>query len=319
MATPIFSVHKPGLFTTIQDDGRYGYQSLGVPVSGAMDTYSHRIANLLVGNRMDAAVLEMTLIGPELYVENETIISICGANLSPKINGAFVPMWTSLRVKSGDVLSFGSYVTGARTYIAVAGEFVIPHVFGSQSTETKTKIGGYYGRPLEKRDTLYKNQVGINHQHKRRTLKPDEIPTYSQEITVRVILGPHLEFFSEKSICELFTGSYTVSSQSDRMGYRLVGPKLVHTKQVNLRSEATMFGSIQVPASGEPIILMADRQTTGGYPIIGTVISVDLPLLAQAVPGTNLKFKETTVEEAQALFRQRETWFRLLEKLCKED
>lgn len=318
MAVPFLSVRKPGLFTTIQDGGRYGYQSFGVPVSGVMDLYSHRLANVLVGNRLHAAVLEITLIGPELYVEDDGIIAICGANLSPKINGDRAPMWTSLRVKRGDVLTFASYASGARTYIAVAGEFLIPDVFGSQSTETKTKLGGYYGRPLETGDLLYKKQVSLTRAYRRRTLKPEIVPTYSNEITARVIPGPHLEFFSQRTIHDLFSNTYTISSQSDRMGYRLEGPKLVHTKQANLRSEGTMFGSIQVPASGEPIILMADRQTTGGYPIIGTIISVDLPFVAQAVPGTKIKFTRTTVEEAQALFRQRETWFRLLERLYKD-
>lgn len=319
MSVPIFSVEKAGLFTTIQDDGRRGYQSLGIPVSGVMDTFSHRVANILVGNHLNAAVLEITLVGPHLYVENDVIIAICGANLSPKINGFDAPMWTSLALKRGDLLTFGKNVSGARAYLSVAGEFALPYVFGSQSTETKTKIGGYFGRSLQKGDTLYQKRTHSHRFLKRRTLKPGDIPTYSKEMTARMILGPHLDFFTKDSIQTLLTEPYTVSLQSDRMGYRLEGPNIRQKKKENLSSEATTFGSIQVPASGEPMILMADRQTTGGYPMIGTVISVDLPQLAQAMPGTKILFKQMTVEEAQTQFRKRESWFRLLEKLYKDE
>ncbi|MFA8439372.1 biotin-dependent carboxyltransferase family protein [Pueribacillus sp. YX66] len=319
MSVPIFTVKKAGLFTTIQDSGRRGYQSLGIPVAGVMDTFSHRISNIIVGNGLNAAVLEVTLVGPHLYVENDVIASICGADLSPKINGSSVPMWTSLHLKRGDLLTFGKNVSGTRAYISVAGEFALPFVFGSQSTETKTKLGGYFGRPLQKGDTLFRKRAPSPRFFKRRMLKREDIPTYSQKMTVRLILGPHLDFFTNDSIQTLLTESYTVSFRSDRMGYRLEGPNIQLKKNKDLRSEATTFGSIQVPASGQPIILMADRQTTGGYPIIGTVISVDIPKLAQARPGSEITFKQTTVEEAQAQFRKRETWFYLLEKLYKAE
>lgn len=315
MSIPIFSVQKGGLFTTFQDGGRKGFQSLGIPVSGAMDTFSHRAANLLVGNRLDAAVLEITLAGPSLYVENDVTIAICGADLSPKVNGSPAPMWTGIRLKRGDMLTFGKNIAGTRAYLSVAGEFALPYVFGSQATETKTKMGGLEGRPLQKGDTLYGKKQVSEQLTIRRTLKPSDIPEYSDRIDARVILGPHLDFFSDETIRRFLSVPFTVARQSDRMGYRLRGPRLFYKKKESLRSEAMGFGSIQVPASGEPILLMADRQTTGGYPIIGTVISADLPLIAQAAPGAKLYFKQTTVEEAQAAYRKQESWFRFLEKL----
>lgn len=315
MLIPIFTVNKPGLLTTIQDSGRYGYQAYGIPTSGAMDSYSHRAANALVGNPLHAAVLEITLVGPHLYVENDVIIAICGADLSPHINGEPAPMWTSLLLKRGDELTFGRQMSGARAYVSVAGEFALPYIFGSQSTELKTKTGGYDGRPLQKGDTLYAHHLCLHPRLTGRKLKQNDIPNYSKEITARIIVGPHTDFFTKKSLETLLSEPYTVSMQSDRMGYRLEGPKLSYQKKENLRSEATTFGCLQVPASGQPIVLMADRQTTGGYPIIGTIISVDLPKIAQAMPGSNIFFHETTIEEAQAQFQKREKWFQLLEKL----
>lgn len=315
MTIPIFTVDKPGLLTTIQDGGRYGYQSYGIPVSGAMDTFSYRAANALVGNPLDAAVLEITLLGPHLYVENDVIIAICGANLTPQINGKPAPMWTSLRLKRGDVLTFGKPLSGARAYVSIAGELALPCVFGSLATELKTQTGGYYGRPLQKGDTLYAHQLRVHPRLAGRKLTQHAIPNFSNEIHARIIIGPHSDFFTKESLMTLLSEAYTVSLQSDRMGFRLEGPKLAFQKRAEMRSEATMFGCLQVPPSGQPIILMADRQTTGGYPIIGTISSIDLPKIAQAVPGSKIFFQETTVEEAQRLFQKREKWFQLLEKL----
>jgi len=315
MAIPIFTVKKPGLLTTIQDGGRYGFQSYGIPPSGAMDTLSYRIANVLVGNPLQAAVLEITLAGPHLYVENDVIIAICGADLSPQINGSPAPMWTSLLLRRGDELTFGKPISGARAYVSIAGEFALPYVFGSQATELKTKTGGYFGRPLQKGDTLFAHGLHIHPRFTGRTLKRNDIPNFSKEIAARIIIGPHSDFFTKESLNTLLSETYTLSQQSDRMGLRLIGPKLAFQKREELRSEATMFGCLQVPPSGQPILLMADRQTTGGYPIIGTVISVDLPKIAQAVPGSAIRFQKTTVEEAQTELKKREKWLQLLEKL----
>lgn len=318
MAVPIFSVEKGGLFTTIQDTGRQGFQAFGIPVSGVMDPFSHRVANILVGNPLHAAVLEMTLSGPSLYVENDVTIAICGADLSPKVNGSAVPMWTRLQLKRGDLLTFGKNKSGTRAYVSVAGEFALPYVFGSQATETKTKMGGYEGRPLKKGDTLYQKRTPSPSSPIRRMLKLTDRPHYSESMDIRILLGPHLDFFEEESIEILLSQPFTVTQQSDRMGYRLEGPRLQYKAEKNLHSEATTFGGIQVPSSGQPIILMADRQTTGGYPMIGSVISVDLPRIAQASPGTTLYFKPTSIEEAQKLFRRQQVWFRFLEKLYKD-
>lgn len=315
MTIPIFKVKKPGLFTTIQDDGRRGYQSLGIPVSGAMDSYSHRMANLLVGNRLDAAVLEITLIGPVLEVENEAVISICGADMTPSLNGERMPMWTSISVKKNDIISFGRLVSGARAYIGVAGELSVPIVLGSQSTGTKASMGGYAGRPLKSGDRLY----GYSSLKKvsRRTLKPEQIPQFTQDMILRVVLGPHEDYFSTESINKLLTETFTITSQSDRMGYRLEGEQIALTRESSIHSEATSFGSLQVPSSGKPIILMADRQTTGGYPIIGSIIAVDLPRVAQALPGANVQFRAISLERAQSMYRRREAWLRALERFHK--
>lgn len=310
MGVPVFSVLKPGLFTTFQDDGRKGYQALGIPVSGVMDSFAHQVANILVGNRRHAAVLEVTMSGPKLLVENDAVISVCGANLSPKINGMEAPLWTSFPIKRGDILSFGKNVSGARSYISVAGEFEIPCILGSQSTDTKSKIG----RPLNKGDVIYCVTLKSSFKNRQR-IRSQDLITYSEKVSLRVILGPHLDYFTNDAISAFLKSEFIVSSHSDRMGYRLDGMEIPHAKNPGIFSEAVSFGSIQVPESGKPIILMADRQTTGGYPILATVISVDLPLLAQAVPGTIIHFKETTVEEAQAAYRKRETWFRIVEKL----
>ncbi len=315
MTISIFKVKKPGLFTTIQDAGRQGYQSLGIPVSGAMDSYSHRMANLLVGNRLDAAVLEITLIGPVLEVETEAIISICGADMTPRLNGTPVPMWTSIPVKKEDVLSFEKLSSGARAYVGVAGELAVPIVLGSQSTETKASMGGYAGRPLTSGDRLYGHPLpkGMS----RRTLKPEQIPQFTQDMTLRIVLGPHEDYFSTESVNKLLTETFTITSKSDRMGYRLEGDRIPLKRESSIHSEATSFGSLQVPSSGKPIILMADRQTTGGYPIIGSVIAVDLPHLAQALPGANVQFQEISLERAQSMYRRREEWLQLLERLHK--
>lgn len=315
MPIPIFTVKKSGLLTTIQDSGRWGYQSFGIPASGAMDTFSYRIANALVGNPLHAAVLEITLAGPHMYAEHDVIIAICGADLSPQINGKPAPMWTSLQLRRGDVITFGRQISGARTYVSIAGEFELPYVFGSQATELKTNTGGYFGRPLQKGDVLYAKQLRNHPRLIGRKLKRNDIPNFPKEITARIIIGPHSHFFTKETLSILLSETYTVSLQSDRMGYRLEGPKLMTKTREEMRSEATMFGSLQVPPSGQPIILMADRQTTGGYPIIGTVISVDLPKIAQAVPGAKICFQKTTVEEAQNELQKREKWLRLLEKL----
>jgi antagonist of KipI len=304
---------KPGLLTTFQDLGRTGLQEFGVVVSGAMDEYALQIGNLLVGNDKGEAALEVTFMGPELKALEDVVVVICGGDLSPKVNGKKVSMWKSFKVKKGELLEFGKPIEGARSYICVAGGFDVPVVMGSKSTFLKAKIGGLNGRGLEKDDVLYgEGHVGVR---TGRSIHPQEIPSYNKEMEIRVCLGPHLEAFHESSVETFLSSTYEVTPQSDRMGYRLKGPKIEHKTSADIISEAIPLGGIQVPADGSPILLMADRQTTGGYTRIATVITYDIPLLAQAQPGTKLRFREVSVEEAQALYVKRAKFFSVLEKV----
>ncbi|UAL47392.1 biotin-dependent carboxyltransferase family protein [Sutcliffiella horikoshii] len=313
MSRPLFQVMKPGLLTTVQDLGRTGYQEFGMVVAGAMDNYALQIGNLLVGNDKGEAALEVTIMGPELKALEDVVIAISGGNLSPKVNGKQAPMWKSFRVKKGELIEFGRPVEGARAYICVEGGFDVPVMMGSKSTYLKAQIGGFQGRALEKDDVLYgepSNEAATG-----RSIHPDEIPSYKKEIEIRVCLGPHLDAFHESSVETFLSSSYEVTPQSDRMGYRLKGPKIEHKTSADIISEAIPLGGIQVPADGSPILLMADRQTTGGYTRIATVISYDIPLLAQAQPGTSIQFREVSVEEAQKLYQKRAKLFSVLGKV----
>ncbi|MEH7886575.1 biotin-dependent carboxyltransferase family protein [Bacillus sp. JJ1609] len=308
MTAPLFKVLKPGLQTSVQDLGRTGFQQYGMSPSGAMDTYSMQMANLLTGNPLGEAVLEAVMLGPSLEVLTNVSIANCGGNLEPKVNGQEVPMWKSFILKEGDILSFGKVKSGSRAYISFAGGIDVPLVLGSKSTFLNGSLGGLNGRTLEAGDIVHGKPAVC----KNRFLHRNFIPEYKKQITIRVILGPHYEKFSQSTIELFLSNEYTVSSKSNRMGYRLEGPKLEHIGGADIISDAVPPGGIQVPASGEPIILMAERQTTGGYPRIGTVISVDLPALAQALPGTLIDFKEVSIEEAHMLYLRRKKVFKNL-------
>ncbi|QXE01462.1 biotin-dependent carboxyltransferase family protein [Terribacillus sp. DMT04] len=313
MSRPLFQVIKPGLLTTFQDLGRTGYQEYGVVVAGAMDDYSLQIANLLVGNQRNEAALEVTMMGPTLKVLKDTVISICGGNLSPRVNGIPVPMWKSIAVKEGQLIEFGQPLEGIRSYISVAGGFDLPVVMGSKSTFLKAKLGGMNGRALEKEDMLcgFEQAQSVAG----RSLHYDAIPVYKKEVTVRVILGPHQDAFTKEALDTFLSSAYEITPQSDRMGYRLNGPELKHKTSADIISEAIPLGGIQVPANGQPIILMADRQTTGGYTRIATVIAADMPKLAQAAPGSVVRFEAVSVDEAQALYLRKEKIVSVLEKI----
>jgi antagonist of KipI len=313
MSSKLFQVIKPGLMTTFQDLGRTGYQEYGVVVAGAMDDFSLQIANLLVGNKRDEAGLEVTMMGPVLKVLEDAVIAITGGNLSPRVNGQPAPMWKSFAVKEGQLIEFGQPLEGIRSYISVAGGFDLLAVMGSNSTYLKARIGGLNGRALEKEDILY----GTENPHAvtGRSLHYDEIPKYKKEVTVRVILGPHQDAFTDETIKTFLSSSYEITPQSDRMGYRLKGPELSHKTTADIISEAIPLGGIQVPANGQPIILMADRQTTGGYTRMATVISTDISLLAQAAPGARIRFKEVGMDEAQDLYFKKQKIVSVLEKI----
>lgn len=318
---------SPGLLTTIQDLGRYGFRKYGVIVSGSMDSFSHRVANLLVGNDEGEATLEVTLMGPKILIKENCLISICGANLSAKINNCEAQLWRPMYVKAGSVLSFGKCLSGTRSYIAFAGSFNINKTMDSKSTYLRAAIGGFCGRALKQGDIINLNKptvegtqitnklCEINNNNNNNNncftspkwfVSADFLPKYSSSPIVRVIRGGQFEYFNEESKSSLFNSKFDITPQSDRMGYRLNGCNLQLKTPLDMISEAVAQGAIQVPPDGNPIILLADRQTTGGYPKIAETISIDIPILAQLKPGDVVSFCEVSLDEAQELYIMRE-------------
>lgn len=292
-----------GALTTIQDIGRYGYQRFGIPVTGVMDEYSYKIANYLVGNDENEAVLEMTYIGASLEFLEDMVIAITGANLRPQINKQNINMWQSLKVKKGDILSFLGPKEGIRTYLAFGGKIDVPIVNGSKSTFLKSKLGGYKGRALQKEDMI-KINISPNATPDKK-LDEKYIPKINKEEKLRVVLGPQDDYFTDEGISTFLSkDGYSLTQESDRMGIRLDGAKINHKEKADIISDGAVIGSIQVPANGMPIILMADRQTTGGYTKIATVIKEDICKLAQM--GTNFKvyFEKLDIEKAQEEYRK---------------
>lgn len=295
---------KSGLFTTIQDKGRWGYQQFGMPVAGAMDNFSLRVANLLIGNDENEGVLETTFIGPEIEFDCEEIIAITGADMKPKINGEPISMWTSIPVEKGDKLSFSSAVSGLRGYIAFSRGIKVPELMGSKSTYIRGKLGGLEGRKISNGDEL---PLGEKKLSPTGSYIPNKlIPTYPKEYSLRVVLGPQDDYFTEDGIKTFLNSTYTISSEADRMGYRLDGPKIEHKNSADIISDGIVFGSVQVPGGGLPIVMMSDRGTTGGYTKIATVVSPDLSILAQMPPGTTLHFQKVDVYESHRIYKEEE-------------
>lgn len=313
---------KPGMLTTLQDRGRYGHQKEGIIAGGAMDAFALRVANLLAGNPEEEAVMEITLTGPTIRFTEDQLIALTGADLSPALNGEPLPMWRPLFVREGSTLSFGAPRSGCRTYLAVSGGFDIPKVMGSYATYLQAGIGGYQGRALQAGDfipchqptaagiALFSQATGTTagHKHTAATWTPDPqlYPDYKPNPTIRAIKGPEFELFSQTSREQIWTERFQVSTQSDRMGYRLQGVSLYLDEPTELISSAVSFGTVQVPPDGKPIVLMADHQTTGGYPRILQVVTADLPILAQVMPGQTISFEEVSLEEAQQLYIRQE-------------
>ena len=222
-------IHHPGLLTTVQDKGRYGFQQFGVPVAGVMDSFSHRVANILVGNKEDEAVLEITMIGPEMGFAADAVIAVTGGDLTPVVNGKPIHMWRSIYLKAGDMLSFNGMKSGCRSYIAFAGGIDVPFIMGSKSTYVKAKIGGFEGRQLKANDML---EIGAPKQTllelKDRVIPREFIPKYQKELEVRVVLGPQADWFTESGIDTFLSSPYTVTNECDRMGFRLEGKEIEH-------------------------------------------------------------------------------------------
>jgi antagonist of KipI len=318
----MIEVIKSGLLTTIQDLGRYGFQKDGVIASGAMDPEAHRISNLLVGNEGDAATMEITIMGPVLEFQEDALISICGADLSPMIDGEPVGLWRPIYINKGSELRFGQIKQGCRSYLAVAGGFDVPTVMNSKSTYLRAGIGGYEGRKLEKEDVLQVEESTEQSQSMLSELKSlakdktfmamdwyvatEFMPIVQEDNTIRVIKGREYDLFTEESQQAFASKTFKVDTKSDRMGYRLSGQVLELEDEVDMISEAVAFGTIQVPSEGNPIILLADRQTTGGYPKIAQIATVDLSKIAQTKPGESVSFTLISHEESQRLYLERE-------------
>ena len=300
------SVIRPGLFTTIQDRGRWGHQASGVSVSGAMDLVSHRIANLLVGNDPDAATLEVTLAGPELRIEGQARIAVAGADLRPTLDAVAVPMGAPMACRAGSVLRFGERTTGARAYIAFDGGIDTPLVLGSRATHIGAALGGLDGRAMRAGDRLPLGAAsGVRPLRRIAQVKGSD-PRVVGGVRLRVMPGPQDDFFTEAALALLERSRFMVTPQSNRMGYRLSGASIPRIPNREMISDAAFVGGIQVPSSGDPILLMSDRQTTGGYPQVATVITADLPVAGQLAPGDWVEFERCTRGEAIAALRDQE-------------
>lgn len=299
-------IENPGILTTVQDEGRFGYQQFGVSPAGPMDTKSFYIANILAGNAREEGALEMTFQGAQVRFEKDNIIAITGADMSPNIDGTPVPMYQAVLVHAGSVLTLGmTNGNGCRAYIAFAGGLDIAKVMGSKATLMRNELGGMDGRKLEKGDIIgfAAPKTDLPNMELRK-LKPEIFP--KKELTLRVVRGPQDYEFTEEECRKFFWYGAKISNEFDRMGCRLEREEpLHHIGDGNIITDGISFGSIQVPPNGQPIIMLADRQSTGGYTKIGSVISVDLPLLTQSMAGYKVRFVEVSIELAQDLYIRR--------------
>ncbi len=287
-----------GMLTSIQDFGRYGYQKFGMPISGAMDTHSMQLANWLVGNDRNEACFEITYLGPEIEFLTDTTIAISGAMMHATVNDEPVRMNATIQIFEGDRLIMGAVKKGMRAYLSIAGGISVTEVMGSKSTYLRGKIGGFKGRKIENGDEI---EIGKNAELPYKEVPGQLLFIYPSVQTIRIIRGTEIDRFTEKGLKTFLNSKYTVSNENDRMGYRLSGPAIEHKNGADIISSGIVNGSIQVPGHGEPIIMMADHQTVGGYTKIANVITVDLPILAQMKAGDKIKFKEIKLEEAQDL------------------
>lgn len=313
-------VVKPGLLTTVQDAGRHGLQHLGVVPGGAMDPVAFELANALVGNVLGEAVLEITVIGPELEFGCKALIALCGARFDATLDGVPLPRDRPVLVEEGARLAVGRAVAGARACLAIAGGIAVPVVLGSRSTYLPASFGGFEGRALRAGDVVPLAADAAEVAQRRYAALPSRraltgglasvgwsVPALTlaerEPITVHAMQGRHHSLFEPASQRAFFEATWKVSPDSNRMGYRLAGPVLARTGPVEIQSEPTCPGTVQVPADGQPIVLTADHQTTGGYPRIAEVASADVPRLAQLAPGATVRFARCSLDEARALRR----------------
>ena len=296
-------VVRPGLLSTIQDTGRWGYQAYGVSVSGPMDPRAHRLGNLLVGNPPDAATLEITMVGPELVFDEDRTIAVCGADFVVTVGDHLASHAAPFRVPRGAHLRFGGRSRGTRAYLAVEGGFAVASVFGSRATHLPSRMGGHGGRALIAGDVLPLGpSLGASalpgRRASQRVAPAIELP--SGHARLRMVIAEQLDHFRRDALDRLQSSRYTLRAESDRMGYRLEGPLIRTLARGTMLSQPSPVGTVQVPQDGQPILLMADRQTTGGYPSLGTVITADLGLAGQLGPGDTVAFVPCSRQEALA-------------------
>ena len=299
--TDIFNVLSPGAYTTVQDLGRFGWQPFGVPPSGMLDDFAGRVANMLVGNPDTAALLELTFSGPTLKILSPATIALTGADMPFSINGVPAAGWCALPVQPGDTVTVGMARSGCRGYLAVSHGIDVPLVMGSRSCYVGAAIGGFKGRPLQPGDCLRRGPGEADYLARR--VPVERVPAYPSEITLRAIPGPQDDFF-DYGLDVFFNASFTVSPQADRMGCRLQGPFISQIEAMprSIISEPSLPGGVQIPQDGQPIILLSE-QTVGGYTKIATVISSDIPRVAQALPGDRIRFERIDIDAAHALYR----------------
>lgn len=308
MSSDSFKVIKPGSCSLLQDEGRFGYQHFGITTGGAMDETAARWANRLLGNSSNAVLLEITLGNVQLEATADAWIALTGADMGLRINGEKKSNWQSHFVRKGDSLVLGWAVSGVSAYLAVVGGFQLSSEFGSCSTVKREQLGGLTGNVLEAGDELHFSSVPKSDFPCSRAVPSRYIPDYSEAVILRVIKGYQAEQFPENSVKKFFASSYKVSPESDRMGFRLKG-ETIETGVSGLLSEGIAYGAIQIPADGQPIVLLKDRQTLGGYPKIGSVLPLDSYKLSQCRAGSEVNFKEISLKEAQQLMQSFQRFF----------
>jgi biotin-dependent carboxylase-like uncharacterized protein len=295
-------VLEPGPQTTVQDAGRAGQMRYGIPPSGPVDRPSFVLANRLVGNAEGAAALEFTLMGPRLRAEAPCTVAVTGADAPVTLNDAPAPAWTTLVLAAGDVVKIGAARTGVRGYVAFGGGVDVPPVLGSRATYLRGRLGGMRGRALARDDGF---RLGPTAAVRRCAVPAACRPQWGGETVLRVVLGPQADRFTDEGVAAFLGAAYDVLPQSDRMGARLSGARITHARGHDIISDGIALGSIQVPGDGQPIVLLVDRQSTGGYTKLATVCSFDIGRIGQVKPGQRVRFRAIEVAEAH---RRRRAW-----------
>lgn len=320
----MIAVVKPGLLTTVQDLGRPGFQQYGIVVGGALDGFSARTANLILGNDDNAAVLEMAQTGPDLRFDQETLVAWCGADFDARIGNEILLRDRPVRVAAGETISFGFARSGLRAWLAVAGGIDVPVVLGSRSTYRRAGIGGYHGRPLAAGDSLAAGKIGersqqlletLHRQGRRATswsVRPQTLGGAVVAGTMRAMVGPEWDWFTAESQQAFFSADWQATREADRMGVRLQGPVLELVKPREMISSAVNTGIVQVPPAGQPIVLMPSRQSVGGYPRLAAVAAVDVGRFTQLRPGDTVRFQKITLAAAHEIHLARERELNLI-------